>query len=110
MTALQNSTGLTAEQIVAFLNEVLARDPVWLQSLMSTRHPCNAVIANHPHIQVLQQEAGKYEASVLGLLNGLIAQTSTTPEDTPRIYAFIVGTRIKNFELSYPTHVTRRTN
>ena len=60
-----------AEKIVDFLNELMLDDKDAVQALFDSRVQCNKALANHPTVQVLNDN-GKYSVSILGILNGIV--------------------------------------
>jgi hypothetical protein len=64
------------DQIIEYLNSLVAIDPYAIAELLCIRVPCNNVLADHPTVEV--QTAGKstfiapgtFRLGVLGLLNG----------------------------------------
>lgn len=87
------------DDLIAFLNELAALDPVFMGRLLSARLPCNDAILNHPSVQASvakDYRAAKYAhnrpsgiddmpdnqgiAGVLGVLNGFCG----TFDDGPR--------------------------
>ncbi len=61
---------------VAVLNEALERDPEAMRQLINFRAECNSSLAQHPFIQVSQYD-GVYRIGLLGLINGLLADSPT---------------------------------
>ncbi len=82
---------VTADDVVALLNNALTRDSAAMQALVDHRVPCNEVLADHPTIQCgtaanwrkwrpndhgLPDNA-EYTVGLLGLLNGIVAFAGT---------------------------------
>jgi len=61
---------VTVDEVIEFLNEVLAIDGDAICNLVETRVACNAALANHPTVQVSPQD-GNYTVGLLGILNGI---------------------------------------
>lgn len=59
-----------AQKIVDMLNGVLETDKPAIAALMSNRVPCTETLADHPTIQVVEQDDG-FHVGLLGILNGL---------------------------------------
>ena len=75
-----------AEQIVAFMNELLTLDPVAVSRLVSARVACNKELADHPTVQVgaldLTFEGATdrvHDVGLLGILNGLCGNYDDGP-------------------------------
>lgn len=66
---------MTAQQIVDLLNELLALDPVAINSLVKNRVPCNQALADHPTVTVDDGvwESGEswFTVGLLGILEGV---------------------------------------
>jgi hypothetical protein len=64
----------TANQLIDFLNELIAIDPDAVNALINARVPCNETMAHHPTVQVGLGEnfdsPHKYLVGFLGVLNG----------------------------------------
>lgn len=63
---------------IRVLNEALAADPAAVRALFAVRAPANALLTQHPTIQVICGKAGAHDpgppscsVGVLGLINGL---------------------------------------
>lgn len=95
---------VTADDVVALLNEAFSLDPAAVQALVDHRVPCNKALGDHPTIQVgiaanwrkrrpndhnLPDDA-EYTVGLLGLLNGIFGK----PEGGPiaAIYNFVCDT------------------
>ncbi len=61
------------QTLVDVLNEALAMDRAAMDHLLSTRVPCNSMLAEHATVQVWH-EAGQSAVGVLGLLNGFVGR------------------------------------
>lgn len=59
------------DELVSFLNEALALDPVAMQHLVNHRVSCNQKMADHPTIQVRILTGSDTVLGMIGLLNGL---------------------------------------
>lgn len=74
---------ISLDRVLEILNEAVEADPDAMATLISTRVPCNKVLADHPSIQVLARNPGETiepgspnvgtitEVGFLGVLNGL---------------------------------------
>jgi hypothetical protein len=60
-----------SQRIAALLNHMLQIDPEATAALIEARVPCNDKLADHPSIQVHQDDDGACTVGVLGILNGL---------------------------------------
>lgn len=58
------------DQLIEALNAALAVDRSAVDALFSFRVACNENLAQHPNIQVRQDDTG-YSVSMIGILNGL---------------------------------------
>lgn len=60
------------DDLIEFLNELLALDPVAISNLVGNRVTCNEALAHHPSVQVRGEygERGVYTVGLLGILNG----------------------------------------
>jgi len=66
---------VSVNAIMDILNEAFKIDPVFMQTLITTRFPCNKGMADHPTIQVHcygDASIDKPKAGFLGLINGMI--------------------------------------
>ena len=69
------------DKILAELNSALAADPAAISLLFGIRVPCNAVLANHPTVQVLAPPQAGFTVGAMGIVNALVAAaTGVTPE------------------------------
>lgn len=59
------------QDIVDYMNEVLAADPITVSVLVRHRTPCNETLAEHPTVQVKCEGHYGYSISPLGVLCGL---------------------------------------
>ena len=59
-----------AEQVAAYLNDLLQHDRPAVAAMIANRIPCNEAMANHPTCECSQQHDG-YHVGMLGVLNGL---------------------------------------
>lgn len=59
---------ISLEEIISILNTFCKSDYNWMNKLLTTRYSCNSAIANHPTIQVAENN----KVGGLGILNGLI--------------------------------------
>lgn len=66
---------VTLEELIQFLNEIVALDPVAMRDLVDARVPCNEAISKHPTVQV-SARADFYQFGLLGVLNGLFGVAS----------------------------------
>lgn len=62
---------------LAALNTALELDPVAMRELFGTRVWCNQELADHPSIQV-REEDGRFSVGVIGLLNGILGVNPET--------------------------------
>lgn len=58
-----------ADDLIAFLNELLEYDRNAVGCLIANRVPCNEALGEHPTVQTGKQHGG-YHVGLLGLLNG----------------------------------------
>lgn len=68
MTIIQR---VSVDRIVDVLNKALTLDPEAMTALVNMRVPCNEALAQHPTIEVLQQEDSTYRVGLVGILNGI---------------------------------------
>lgn len=61
---------ITIEHAIDILNQAIQSDPDAMNKLIGTRINCGVTLANHPTIQVMNDD-GKYSVGILGLLNGI---------------------------------------
>ena len=70
----------SADEIIAFLNEAAAIDPMAMGKLIADRVSCNGTMADHPTIQVTLLEGGYTTVGFLGMLNGIIGAIPDGPK------------------------------
>jgi hypothetical protein len=58
------------DNVIDYLNEILATDRPAIAALMANRVPCNEQLAEHPTVQVQPQHGG-YHVGLLGIINGM---------------------------------------
>lgn len=86
-----------ADDVVEFLNELLALDPVFVTQLVGFRTPCNEAIANHPSVQVGGAN-GDFRAGLLGVVNGFLGVIDDGPKaGWGPITAIYEGDRLTGF-------------
>lgn len=61
---------VSIDDVLVLLNDLLAKDPSAVVSLVEKRTVCNDQIAEHPTVQVLTKD-GVHYVGLLGILNGL---------------------------------------
>lgn len=61
---------ITVRDVCDLFNEIIQKDPECAKSLIDTRIICNKEIADHPTIQVLE-ENGETRVGLLGFINGM---------------------------------------
>lgn len=83
---------MRAQDLEAYLNELLTLDPIAVQALavqalIDNRVPCNEGILNHPTVLV----SGEGEVGILGILNGMLNDrlVAAVYEDDGRLVKFI---------------------
>ncbi len=86
---------MLGNRMVDVLNEALAADPDALQSLVFHRVPCNAELADHRSIQVMEDADGT-RVGLLGVLNGVLG---ALPDGQGRLLAHAENGRLVRFEL-----------
>lgn len=71
------------DDIIAFLNTLVALDPNAISELVSSRVFCNEKLAGHPTVQVSEcisdNVIGQYRVGFLGILNGFCGTIETGP-------------------------------
>lgn len=67
------------DDLISFLNSLVALDPGFVRALLDQRVPCNGAITHHPTVQVGTVD-GIHVAGILGVLNGYLG----TFDDGPR--------------------------
>ena len=85
---------ITVDQTLALLNELLALDPSVAHALVERRWACNKAVADHPTIQVTQDQYGTH-VGLLGILNGIFGADE---EGWGPICAVFDEGRIQRFE------------
>jgi hypothetical protein len=66
------------DDLIAFLNEIVAIDPLAIAALVGHRVPCNEALANHPAVPVsLFDDVNR--VGVLGVLNGFCGSIEDGP-------------------------------
>lgn len=68
---MEGTKTVDLQNVVDFLNGLLAADRRAIQELISTKVKCNEKLAFHPTVQVIITGPDKYETGILGVLNGL---------------------------------------
>lgn len=68
-----------ADDLIAFLNEIVETDRAFMQALVDFRPSCNAYLADHPTVQVGRERDGTHVAGIVGLLNGFIGAIDDGP-------------------------------
>lgn len=66
-------SGVSCEEAVGFLNELIRLDQGAIEKLVDSRVICNKAMADHPTVQVMQIE-DKPVVGILGILNGLFGK------------------------------------
>jgi hypothetical protein len=61
---------LSIEDVVSFLNSLIAIDPKAMSALLETRVLCSFDLAKHPTVQVVSS-VNEYCVGFLGILNGM---------------------------------------
>lgn len=71
---------VTIDELISFLNDLVAIDAHAIFALITTRTLCNKELADHPTVQAREFNHGGhdrgYEVGVLGLLNGVFGVDS----------------------------------
>ncbi len=67
-----------ADQFILVLNELLLADRKAIEALVEFRVLCDEMLADHPTVQVLQDERC-YKIGFLGVLNGLVGVIESGP-------------------------------
>lgn len=57
------------DQMIDYLNELIELDRPAIAALIANRVPCNQALADHPTVQVHQQNDG-FHVGLLGIING----------------------------------------
>ncbi|KAB2857372.1 MAG: hypothetical protein F9K41_04000 [Sphingopyxis terrae] len=88
-----------ADDLIAFLNEIVNTDPDFMQQLVDHRPPCNQLLADHPTVQVGAGMEHRNVAGILGLLNGFLGVIDKGPrKGWGAIAAIYQGGRLSHFE------------
>jgi hypothetical protein len=66
------------DDLIDYLNELVAIDPDFMTALVATRHPCNRALVDHPTVQV-GLDRGRLVAGILGVLNGFCGSYDDGP-------------------------------
>lgn len=61
---------------IEFINELIETDREAITALWQNRVPCNQALADHPTVQV-GEENGRFVVGLLGILNGLFGVDET---------------------------------
>lgn len=64
------------DDLIRFLNDLLAVDREFVTALLNHRPTCNEALADHPSVQV-SADSGVYRTGVLGVLNGYAGTVET---------------------------------
>lgn len=67
-----------AQKLCDYLNSLVALDPNAIAVLISNRTVCNQALADHPTVQVWEQNGG-FNVTMLGVLNGLAGMHEDGP-------------------------------
>ena len=67
------------DDVIDFLNELLALDPAFVNQLIGFRTPCNQALADHPTVQVGGGD-GDFRAGMLGVVNGFLGAIDDGPK------------------------------
>lgn len=62
--------GITSDEAIAYLNELIELDRPAMAALIANRVPCNLALAEHPSCQVATQHGG-FQVGLIGVINGL---------------------------------------
>lgn len=62
---------ISVDEVVQLLNQLSIEDKTAMENLICARVECNEAVANHPTVQVSQDEDGSFRVGFLGVLNGL---------------------------------------
>ena len=75
------------DEMIAFLNELVAIDPYAIAELLCVRVPCSKALADHPSVQVQGSDGvlsyiapGTYRVGLLGILNGYCGTIDDGPK------------------------------
>jgi len=61
---------VTIDDVIAYLNELVALDKPAMAALIANRVPCNQQMADHPTAQVHAQHGGFF-IGLIGIINGM---------------------------------------
>lgn len=61
---------VSIDDMITFLNELVAIDKPAIAALLANRVPCNEDMVNHPSVQVQLQHGGAH-VGMFGIINGL---------------------------------------
>jgi hypothetical protein len=67
---------VTVDEVITFLNELIALDKPAIAALLDNHVPCNEALANHQTVQVSAQHGG-WHVGLLGIINGLFGVDDT---------------------------------
>ena len=95
LTRTEDEKRQLAQEVVDYLNEVLALDPEALYGLIENRVPCNEALTNHATTQVSNGRVG-----LLGILNGLVGVRSDAWGYITAVYADEEPEQIERFTLT----------
>lgn len=68
---------LSIDDVIDYLNELLALDRPAIAALVANRVPCTEALADHRSVQVQSQHGG-YHIGLLGIINGMFGTTDGT--------------------------------
>lgn len=73
---------LTLDEVIAFLNELIATDKMAVENLISHKVQCNDEMTDHPSVQVEGTNSEYYNlVGFLGILNGMFGVLGEEAED-----------------------------
>jgi len=61
---------ITIDDVVAYLNKLVALDKPAMAALIANRVPCNQQMADHPTVQVRAMHGG-FSVGLIGIINGM---------------------------------------
>lgn len=64
---------ITIDEVIKMLNQMVGLDAVATAVMLDNKVPCNQALAEHPSIQIGDQNGG-HTVSILGILNGLFGK------------------------------------
>lgn len=70
--SVQPNTSL--KNAIKTLNDAFNSDPDAISKLFEYRVTCNEQLANHPLIQVREEDNGEFTVGILGILNGIFGK------------------------------------